>query len=46
MKPPLWAIAYTAYYGKLFDWRHASADKKRRFAKVARAVVKAGRKKK
>jgi len=41
---PLAQIAYEAYYGPMFNYTHTSADKKRRFAKVARAVAKAARK--
>ena len=47
MKPkPLGQVAYEAYYGPMFTYAHTTSDKRRRFAKVARAVLKAGRKKK
>lgn len=36
-------LAYEAYYGPMFDYKHTSDEKKRRFAKVARVVAKASR---
>jgi len=47
MKPkPLGQVAYEAYFSPLFDYRLLSPDKRLRWAKVARAVLKAGRKRK